>query len=117
MSFPNHIHGQKRQLLGRQWGNASVVAHERLRHKKGPDLETITNRSLSDCRGKVIRSGYYSSNGGPIKTWQTRHAISNGSRLDQFELVLGKTIIGCPCGPRRIKRHLRPDGSTGWASE
>lgn len=117
MSFPNHIHGQKRQLLGQQWGKASVVTHEQLRHKNGPDLETITSRRLDDCRGKVVRSGYYSSKGGPVKTWQTRYAISEGSRLDQFELVLGGTISGLPRGPRRIGRHLRPDGLTGWASE
>ena len=82
MSFPNHIHGQARVELGREWGKASAA-------KRKPyqlDWHEQCRRNANLARGQVLREGI-SWTGSGLKPWKIVRSVRG--RINQVDLIVG----------------------------
>ena len=89
MSFPHHVKGRARFLLGSKWGLASAQARQKLRMEHGPDWHTVRMRAMDDMRGHVLRSGCTYRHGEEVH-WQL--VRSRCGRLNQVDLVVNGIV-------------------------
>ncbi len=101
--------------MAREFARRSNAAQAAARLARPVDFQTQHWRALDAARGRIERAGCDYTAGGR-EPWYTRRAKSGGTRTNQFELIRSGRIVLLG-GRRRLPREVRPDGSTGAASE